>query len=128
MKAYYLLYLPAVIFFSLPIINLLVQESKAKKEARQKEERRRAAAEMKAAEKARRDAKKERAAELKKAERESKPKRKPGRPRKNPAAQRPETILKTNTPAAPVRASDPVAMPAPLPTSCTPEQFAAWIK
>jgi len=128
MRAYYLLYLPAVFFFSLPIINLLVQESKAKKEARRKEERRRATTEMKAAEKARRDAERERAAALKKAEKESKPKRKPGRPRKNPQAQRPEIISKASTPAAPVRASDPVALPAPLPTSCTPEQFAAWIK
>ena len=128
MKSYYLLYLPAVFFFLLPIINLLVQEVKTQKEAKQKEERRRAAAEIKAADKARRDAERERTAALKKAETDSKPTRKPGRPRKNPQAQRPETISKANTPAAPARASDPITPPVPLPTSCTPEQFAAWIK
>lgn len=128
MKTYCLLYLPAVFFFCLPIINILVQEAKAKSAARQKEERRRATAELKATEKARQDAEKERAAELKRAEKENKPKRKPGRPRKNPPAQRPETISKEEVHAAPVRAADQTGTPAPLPTSCTPEQFAAWIK
>ena len=128
MKTYYLLYLSAVLFFCLPIINIFVQERKAKAAARQKEERRRAVAELKAAEKAKRDVARERAAELKKASKAATPKRKPGRPRKNPAEQRPETISKVTQGAAAVRASDPVPMPAPLPTSCTPEQFAAWIK
>ena len=132
MKAYYLLYLPALFFFCLPIVNILVQERKAKAAAREKEECRCAAAELKAAEKAKRDAARERASELKKTSKEvtkeATPKRKPGRPRKNPAEQRSETISKVKQCAAPVRVADLTGAPAPLPTSCTPEQFAAWIK
>ena len=134
MKSYYLLYLPALFFFSLPIINLLVKEHAAKRAQKAKEEQRRADAETRQVKAAVQQAARERAAEIKKAEKESAPRRQPGRPRKNPPVELPENILNIQD----VEATAPVCSgivpdrrqekAAPLPTSCTLGQFAAWIK
>ena len=126
---YFLLYLPAVIFFLLPVINVLYQSEA-------NEEKRRHAAETKAVEAAAKQAEKDRAAEIKRAEREKalSEKKRPGRPRKNPPVELPENILTIQDAevSAPVRAGNTpdrkLEKPAPLPTSCTLEQFAAWIK
>lgn len=133
---YFLLYLPAVIFFLLPVANILYQSAKINRAAKASEEKRRRAAEIKAVETAAKQAAKERAAEIKRAEKEmvSPGKKRPGRPRKNPPVELPENILNIQDAevSAPVRTSDaPDRKPekaAPLPTSCTLDQFAAWIK
>lgn len=133
---YFLLYLPAVIFFLLPVVNILYQSAKVNRAAKAREEKRRRAAEIKAVKAAEKQAAKERAAEIKRAEKEmvSPEKKRPGRPRKNSPVELPENILNiqdTET-SAPVRAGGvPDRKPekaAPLPTSCTLEQFAAWIE
>ena len=88
------------------------------------------------AEAAAKQAAKERAAEIKWAEKEMVPpeKKRPGRPRKNPPVELPENILNIQDVGAyaPARAGDALARKlekaAPLPPSCTLEQFAAWIK
>jgi len=131
-----LLYLPAVIFFLLPIANILYQSTKVNRAAKASEEKRRRAAEIKAVEAAEKQAAKERAAEIKRAEKEmvSPEKKRPGRPRKNPPVELPENILNIQDmeTSAPVRSGGvPDREPgeaAPLPTSCTLEQFAAWIE
>ena len=113
---YFLLYLPAVIFFLLPILNILYQSAKIKRAQKQAE--------------------KERAAEIKGAKQEKvlAEKKRPGRPQKNPPVELPENILTIQNAevSAPVRAGNTPdrkpEKPAPLPTSCTLEQFAAWIK
>lgn len=133
---YFLLYLPAVIFFLLPVVNILYQSAKVNRAAKASEEKRRRAAEIKAVEAAAKQAAKERAAEIKRVEKEMVPpeKKRPGRPRKNPPVELPENILNIQDAeaSAPVRAGDaPDRKPekaAPLPTSCTLDQFAAWIK
>lgn len=133
---YFLLYLPAVIFFLLPVVNILYQSAKVNRAAKASGEKRRRAAEIKAVEAAAKQAAKERAAEIKRAEKEMVPpeKKRPGRPRKNPPVELPENILNIQDAeaSAPVRAGDaPDRKPekaAPLPTSCTLDQFAAWIK
>lgn len=133
---YFLLYLPAVIFFLLPVINVLYQSVKIRRAAKANEEKRRRAAETKAVEAAAKQAEKDRAAEIKRAEREKalSEKKRPGRPRKNPPVELPENILTIQDAevSAPVRAGNTsdrkLEKPAPLPTSCTLEQFAAWIK
>ena len=117
----YLLYLPAILCFVLPVLNIIYQDTKARRATRVKEEQRRRAAEIKQIEQAAKQAARERAAEIKRAERQkaaagSETRRKPGRPRKSSA-----TIPAKNTTAG------NTCQPAPLPTSCTPEQFAAWI-
>lgn len=138
MKTYWFLYVPAILFFALPIINLIYQSAKASAAAKAKEEQRRRDAEIKQVQQAAKQAARERAAEMKKAAKEkpagSEAKRKPGRPRKNPPVELPENILNIQDAEASalVRAGDtPDRKPekaAPLPTSCTLEQFAAWIK
>ena len=133
---YFLLFLPAVIFFLLPILNILYQSAKIKRAQKQAEEKRRRAAETKAVEAAVKQAEKERAAEIKRAKQEKvlAEKKRPGRPRKNPPVELPENILTIQNAevSAPVRAGNaPDRKPekaAPLPTSCTLEQFAAWIE
>ncbi|MBQ7726524.1 MAG: hypothetical protein IJT66_05200, partial [Clostridia bacterium] len=83
MKSYYLHYLPALIFFTLPIINLWLSERAARRVQKAKEEQRRRDAEIKQAKAAAQQAAKERAAEIKRAEKEkaaTAPRRKPGRP------------------------------------------------
>ena len=133
---YFLLYLSAAIFFLLPIASILYQSAKVNRAAKAREEKRRRAAEIKAVEAAAKQAAKERAAEIKRAEKEMVPpeKKRPGRPRKNPPVELPENILNIQDAevSALVRAGDtPDRKPekdAPLPTSCTLEQFAAWIK
>lgn len=133
---YFLLYLSAAIFFLLPIANILYQSTKANRAAKVSDEKRRRAAEIKAVKAAAKQAAKERAAEIKQAEKEKvvAEKKRPGRPRKNPPVELPENILNIQDAevSALVRAGDtPDRKPekaAPLPTSCTLEQFAAWIK
>ena len=133
---YFLLYLPAVIFFLLPILNILYQSAKIKRAQKQAEEKRRRASETKAVEAAVKQAEKERAAEIKGAKQEKvlAEKKRPGRPQKNPPVELPENILTIQNAevSAPVRAGNaPDRKPekaAPLPTSCTLEQFAAWIE
>lgn len=133
---YFLLYLPAVIFFLLPILNILYQSAKIKRAQKQAEEKRRRAAEAKAVEAAVKQAEKERAAEIKGAKQEKvlAEKKRPGRPQKNPPVELPENILTIQNAevSAPVRAGNaPDRKPekaALLPTSCTLEQFAAWIE
>lgn len=133
---YFLLYLPAVIFFLLPILNILYQSAKIKRAQKQAEEKRRRAAETKAVEAAVKQAEKERAAEIKRAKQEKvlAEKKRPGRPQKNSPVELPENILTIQNAevSAPVRAGNaPDRKPekaAPLPTSCTLEQFAAWIE
>ena len=138
MKSYWMFFIPAVVFFALPVINILYQSAKARAAAKASEEQRRRAAEIKQVQQAAKQAARERAAEMKKAEKEkrsagSKPKRKPGRPRKSQPTQRMEFILEINE----VEAQEPVIdvnkpdrqpeKPTPLPTACTLDQFAAWI-
>lgn len=127
MKTYWILFLPAVICFALPVLNILYQSAKASRAEKAKEEQRRRAAEIKQVQQAAKQAARERAAEIKAAAKQKKTtgsttKRRPGRPRKNPAEQRHETISAVKAPAAKAE------RPAPLPTSCTPEQFTAWIE
>ena len=132
---YFLLCLPAVIFFLLPVVNILYQSAKINRAAKASEEKRRRAAEIKAVEAAAKQAAKERAAEIKRAEKEmvSPGKKRPGRPRKNPPVELPENILNIQDveASAPVRTGDASdrkpEKAAPLPTSCTLDQFAAWI-
>ena len=85
MKSYWILYIPAVFFFVLPLVNILYQSAKANAAAKVAEARRRAAAELKEIEKTKREEQKKKTAELKRIENENRPKRKPGRPRKNQA-------------------------------------------
>lgn len=107
---YFLLYLPAVIFFLLPVVNILYQSAKINRAAKASEEKRRRAAEIKAIETAAKQAAKERAAEIKWAEKEmvSPGKKRPGRPRKNPPVELPENILNIQDAeaSAPVRTGD----------------------
>ena len=133
---YFLLYLPAVFFFLLPVVNIVYQSAKANRAAKTSEEKRRRASEIKSAEAAAKKAAKEHAAEIKKAENEkvSVEKNRPGRPRKNPPVELPENILNIQDAgtSAPVLAGDASdrkpEKAAPLPTSCTLEQFAAWVE
>lgn len=131
----YLLYAPAVFFFLLPVLKLLPAAAAERRAARKKEEQRRAAEEAK-----------KRAAEAKRAEEaaraaaaaaaaQEKPKRKRGRPRKNPqpaAPQRPQIISNASQPAPPpvqIALVQPVHIfpEDNLEPVCTPEQFAARI-
>ena len=135
MKLYYLLYVPALVFFMLPVAYLFYRSAKAKAAARSREKNRRCTAELRQAEKEAKQAERERAAERKREKDAagSVQKRKPGRPRKNPSVERREIISseQEQTTPAPVPADNiPDRLPerpAPLPTSCTLEQFAAWI-
>lgn len=123
MKSYYLLYLPAVIFFLMPLIPALIASAKARRKEKEREAKRVAAEAAKQAAAEARKAKEEarRAAEAAAAQM---PKRKRGRPRKNPApAPAPAPSVPAPTPA-PVLASAPapvgpvpVPVPAPVPAS-----------
>ena len=118
MKSYNLLYIPGVIMILIPLISALckVHQENVKK-------RRKAAAEQ-----ARKDAllryneQRRLAKEAEKAAKAAMPKRKPGRPRKNPLPeQRPETISPaTPEPAKPV-APDPVQPDPVQPEPVQPE-------
>ena len=116
---------PTVAFFTLPLLNILYQSSKAKRAAKAKEEERRRAAELKRIAQYSKRAAIKKTAGVKKARKEkpagSTEKRKPGRPQKNPPTQR-----AANIPAK--AAATPIIAPPGLPTNCTPEQFATWIK
>ena len=114
---YYYLYLPGIIILSVPVVCAILQSILKECQRRGRERSRRIASEQKAIRSAEHAAKKEEAPAS--AEKPA-PRRKRGRPRKNPERQQAEIILndpdlKTN-------------QPAPLPTSCTPDQFAAWIE
>lgn len=92
----YLLYLPAVIFFLLPILNVLHSASVQAKRQRELDAAKAARAEEVAKAKAQREAEKAAKEAAAQAEAAAKPKRKPGRPRKQPqetpAEQRPRII------------------------------------
>lgn len=116
----YILFIPWIILFFLPVIVFIYKAAKAGRIECEKEMKRQADMRMKQLKEAARQAAKEHDAQIKKAAAAapagSVPKRGPGRPRKNPE-QRPEIISK---PAAPAALE-------PLQVTCTPEQFAAWI-
>lgn len=77
---YYVLYIPALIFFLMPLLAVLHDSAAGRSAAREKEKKRAAAAaEQEAAEQARKAAKGARAAAV-----QEQPRRKRGRPRKNP--------------------------------------------
>lgn len=104
---YYYLYIPAVVFFLLPLLRGLHVASIARREAREKEAKRAAAAAAKEAAEQERKARQEaRAATAD--DPVQQPKRKRGRPRKNPLPeQRPEII----SPADPAPAQgEPLAV------------------
>ena len=77
----FLLFLPALIFFLLPVFPAIAREREAARKEREREARRKAAEEQRraAAEEKRRKAEEKQAAEA------DTPKRGPGRPRKHPA-------------------------------------------
>ena len=81
---YALLFLPAAICFLLPLVNAIVQGCRDRREQREAEERRRIKAEAAAKAKAERAAKKAAARAAREAEAAEAPKRKRGRPRKDP--------------------------------------------
>lgn len=120
MKSFYLLYLPAILIFLTPVAVAIIKSILESRKSKQIEKVRRSAASEKAA---RKTAQADRREKVKKqAERSADPvpRRKRGRPRKNPPEQIAEIISPASNP-------DPVR-PASLPTSCTPEEFAAWIE
>lgn len=135
---YYYLYIPAVVFFLLPLLRGLYVASIARREAREKEAKRAAAAAAKEAaeqeRKARQDARAAAASDP-----AQEPKRKRGRPRKNPPPeQRPETILPEAP--APVQEEPPAVQIMTIQRAsifpntdkmeppCTPEEFADRIR
>lgn len=99
-----LLFLPALIPLLLYFANAVVQERKEARKQREAEERRKAKAEAAARAKAERDAQKAAAKAAREAEAAAQPKRKRGRPRKEPA---------TVVPVAPKPAPEPV-QPQPI--------------
>ena len=123
---YYYLYIPALVFFLLPLLNGLRASVAARAAAREKEAKRAAAAAAQEAAEQEKKARQEARAAA--ADPAQEPKRKRGRPRKNPLPERrPEIILPEETPAVQImtiqRASifpnvDKMEPP------CTPEEFA----
>lgn len=81
---YALLFLPAAVCFLLPLVNAVVQNHREQRERREAEERRRIKAEAAARAKAERAAQKAAARAARQAEAAAAPRRKRGRPRKNP--------------------------------------------
>lgn len=81
---YALLFLPAAVCFLLPLVNAVVQNHREQRERREAEERRRIKAEAAARAKAERAAQKAAARAARQAEAAAVPRRKRGRPRKNP--------------------------------------------
>lgn len=134
---YYYLYIPAVVFFLLPLLNALYAAAVARAAAREKERKKAAAAAAKeAAEQERKAKQAARAATASDPVQE--PKRKRGRPRKNPLPeQRAETIL----PEVPAVQEEPPAVQTmtiqrtsiipnidKMEPPCTPEEFADRIR
>ena len=119
---YYYLLLPGIIILFVPVICSILQSVSERRQQRKCEKIRQAASEAKAARDAERAAQKTRKENKKAVESSADPapKRKRGRPRKNPEDKQVEIILKDPDSKA--------GQPAPLPTSCTPEQFAAWLE
>lgn len=135
---YYYLYIPAVIFFLLPLLHGLYVASIARREARAKEAKRAAAAAAKEAAEQERKARQEARAAA--ADPTQEPKRKRGRPRKNPPPeQSPEIILPEEAPA-PVQEEPPAVQIMTIQRAsifpdinkmeppCTPEEFADRIR
>ena len=131
---YYYLYIPALVFFLLPMLNALHASAVARATAREKEAKRAAAAAAKEAAEQEKKARQEARAAA--ADPVQEPKRKRGRPRKNPLPeQRPEIILPEETPAA-VQEEPPAVQIMTIQRAsifpnvdkmeppCTPEEFA----
>lgn len=132
---YWYLYIPAVVCFLLPVLNALHAAAVARAAAREKEAKRAAAAAAKEAaeqeKKARQDARAAVASDP-----VQQPKRKRGRPRKNPAPeQRPEIILTEETPMPAIEEPPAVQIMTvdrtvtfpnvdKMEPPCTPEEFA----
>lgn len=135
---YYYLYIPALVFFLLPMLNALHASAVARAAAREKEAKRAAAAAAKEAAEQEKKARQEARAAA--ADPVQEPKRKRGRPRKNPLPeQRPEIILPEETPAA-VQEEPPAVQIMTIQRAsifpnidkmeppCTPEEFAGKIR
>ncbi len=131
---YYYLYIPALVFFLLPLLNGLRASVAARAAAREKEAKRAAAAAAKEAAEQEKKARQEARAAA--ADPAQEPKRKRGRPRKNPLPERrPEIILPEETPAA-VQEEPPAVQIMTIQRAsifpnvdkmeppCTPEEFA----
>ena len=132
---YYYLYIPALVFFLLPLLNGLRASVAARAAAREKEAKRAAASSAKEAAEQEKKARQEaRAAAA--ADPAQEPKRKRGRPSKNPLPeQRPEIILPEEAPA-PVQEDPPAVQIMTIQRAsifpnvdkmeppCTPEEFA----
>lgn len=119
----FLLFVPAIFFFTLPIIRAIFVQAQKRAATKEKEARQRAKAEQKlAAEEARRQSESTTASHVAEAGIEGKPKRGPGRPRKSPppdpnAPKRPRgrprknpaqvNAAKTVRPAAPAKIEKP---------------------
>lgn len=120
----FLLFLPALIFFLLPVFPAIAWEREAARKEREREARRKAAEEKKraAAEE------KQRKAEQKAAEGDA-PKRGPGRPRKHPAPdpnapkRKPGRPRKAATEQRPEIISDTTPAPGDLEPPISPDEF-----
>lgn len=135
---YYYLYIPALVFFLLPMLNALHASAMARATAREKEAKRAAAAAAKEAAEQEKKARQEARAAA--ADPVQEPKRKRGRPRKNPLPeQRPEIILPEETPAAVQEEPSAVQIMTiqrasifpnidKMEPPCTPEEFAGKIR
>ena len=134
---YYYLYIPALVFFLLPMLNGLRASVAARAAAREKEAKRAAAAAAKEAAEQEKKARQE--ARTAAADLTQEPKRKRGRPRKNPLPERrTEIILPEETPAA-VQEEPPAVQVMTIQRAsifpnadkmeppCTPEEFAKKI-
>lgn len=142
---YYYLYIPAVVFFLLPLLRGLYVASIARREAREKEAKRAAAAAAKEAAEQERKARQEARAAA--ADPAQEPKRKRGRPRKNPPPEQSPEIILPEEASAPVQEEPPAVQEEPpavqimtiqrasvfpdidkMEPPCTPEEFADRIR
>lgn len=115
----FLLFLPALVFFLLPVFPAIAREREKARKEREREARRKAAEEKK------------REAEQKESTEDAAPKRGPGRPRKYPAPdpnapKRPRgRPRKNSTPEQPAQRPEIISNPVPgdLEPPITPEEF-----
>ena len=115
-----LLFLPALIPLLLYFANAVVQKRKEARKQREAEERRKAKAEAAARVKAERDAQKAAAKAAREAEAAAQPKRKRGRPRKEPAAVAPVAPPPTPEPVQPQPIQPEPIRPATVPAAPLP--------